>query len=203
MDFPPETPPPASSDRPIEERIAECILAVFDRLEATQRKYGRRKIMDIMKGRYTSATVKNRDYESPVFGALSDFSNRQVEGFLDDLLMQGALSIEGSPLPTLRRNPIGGPALAVRLPFDLGQKSQPAFDPCLYEHLVKIRGAQAKDEGISPFCIVPNRVLMELVARRPADIGQMLKVPGVGEAKALKYGELFLKGIADYRPAST
>jgi ATP-dependent DNA helicase RecQ len=56
-------------------------------------------------------------------------------------------------------------------------------------------------EGVPPFVLLTNRQLAELSRKRPATIAQLREVPGIGEAKAGRYGRDLLALLVP--PAST
>jgi superfamily II DNA helicase RecQ len=50
---------------------------------------------------------------------------------------------------------------------------------------------------VPAYIVFSDKVLLEMVARRPANDGELLDVPGVGPAKLEKYGSAFLAELAD------
>jgi ATP-dependent DNA helicase RecQ len=66
-----------------------------------------------------------------------------------------------------------------------------------YERLRQLRGELAREAGLPAYCVFPDRTLAELARRRPASETELLDIPGVGPAKARKYGERFLAALRD------
>ena len=58
----------------------------------------------------------------------------------------------------------------------------------LKESLVKFRLSQASQKKVPAFMIFSNKVLENLIAARPSTVEELLKVPGIGPAKASEYG---------------
>ena len=62
-------------------------------------------------------------------------------------------------------------------------------DRALYEELRAFRTDKAKELDSPAFVVCSNRTLVEIVLKRPRNIDQLLKIHGIGEVKAEKYGE--------------
>jgi ATP-dependent DNA helicase RecQ len=69
----------------------------------------------------------------------------------------------------------------------------PAENPELFERLRQRRREIAELERVPPYIVFSDAVLHELVRRMPRTEQQLLSVPGIGPAKAQRYGLLFLK----------
>ena len=78
--------------------------------------------------------------------------------------------------------------------------------PC-FEALRAWRNEKAREKGISAYIIGTNRMLAEVVARRPASLEELRDVPGFGPAKIKDYGKGLLELLnssmtATEKPAS-
>lgn len=73
-----------------------------------------------------------------------------------------------------------------------------SYDPALFERLRAQRTALAQAEAVPPYCICNDRTLRDLATCLPADRTALLRIYGIGEAKASKYGEMFLTLIRQY-----
>jgi ATP-dependent DNA helicase RecQ len=62
----------------------------------------------------------------------------------------------------------------------------------LFDQLRVVRRQLADDAGVPAYIVFGDKVLLEMVARRPATMRELLQVPGVGEAKLERYGADFL-----------
>ncbi|NNF38710.1 MAG: HRDC domain-containing protein, partial [Gemmatimonadetes bacterium] len=74
---------------------------------------------------------------------------------------------------------------------DLSPTQQAAF-----ETLRALRKTLADREGVPAYIVFNDRVLQEMVARRPRTEAELLDVPGVGPAKLARYGATFLEAVA-------
>jgi ATP-dependent DNA helicase RecQ len=76
-----------------------------------------------------------------------------------------------------------------------------APDTGLLEQLRAQRTALARAEAIPPYCVFNDHTLREIAIHLPVDRSSLLQIHGVGEAKAAKYGEIFLDLIRDHTTA--
>ena len=63
----------------------------------------------------------------------------------------------------------------------------------LFNTLRQWRGEKSKKEGVPPYIILNNKQLAEVCQRRPQSKYELMKIEGIGKAKAEKYGEDILK----------
>jgi len=63
----------------------------------------------------------------------------------------------------------------------------------LFEQLRAVRRALADEAGVPAYIVFGDKVLLEMVARRPGSPRELLQVSGVGEAKLERYGAAFLE----------
>jgi ATP-dependent DNA helicase RecQ len=69
------------------------------------------------------------------------------------------------------------------------------FDARLFDRLKDVRTRLAKAAQVPPYVIFPNETLEHLARLRPTTMDAGLLVKGIGEVKAEKYLEPFLKAI--------
>ncbi|HEX8832146.1 MAG TPA: HRDC domain-containing protein, partial [Longimicrobium sp.] len=67
----------------------------------------------------------------------------------------------------------------------------------LYGRLKTLRSKLAKEANLPSYCVFPDKTLIELARRRPANDAELLEVPGVGPAKLEKYGAAFLEVLQE------
>ena len=75
----------------------------------------------------------------------------------------------------------------------------PTKDRALFEKLRAKRLELAKAQGVPPYVIFHDRTLAEMAARRPRSAAELAGIPGVGEGKLARYGEVFLEVIGGHR----
>ena len=67
----------------------------------------------------------------------------------------------------------------------------------VFERLRSLRTDLARKAAIPAYCVLSDRTLGELASRLPSDEAELLDVPGIGPAKAAKYGAAFLAALRD------
>lgn len=72
----------------------------------------------------------------------------------------------------------------------------PVGDP-LFDALRTLRRDLAAEAKVPPYVVFHDAVLRAMAADRPATLGEMGTIPGVGEKKLAAYGEAFLHAIRD------
>ena len=74
-----------------------------------------------------------------------------------------------------------------------------AVDEGLMGRLKELRTELAQKQHVPAYVIFSNATLAAMAAQRPRTTGDFLRLPGVGDAKARRYGQAFLKLLAEYR----
>ena len=69
----------------------------------------------------------------------------------------------------------------------------------LYERLRKLRNGLAETQGVPPYVILSNKVLMDLAESRPVTIEEATLLKGIGPAKAKGPLVHFLAEISRWR----
>ncbi len=69
-------------------------------------------------------------------------------------------------------------------------------DRDLFEALRARRRELADEASVPAYIVFGDKVLLEMVARKPASPSELLQVPGVGQAKLERYGDAFLEVLA-------
>ena len=67
----------------------------------------------------------------------------------------------------------------------------------LFDALKALRRTLADEARVPAYIVFGDRVLLEMVSRRPQTHGELLQVPGVGQAKLERYGDAFLELLGD------
>jgi DNA topoisomerase-3 len=70
----------------------------------------------------------------------------------------------------------------------------------LFDELREWRLAEARRRRVPAFRILTDRVLVDICRARPADVDELLDVPGIGPAIARKYGKAILATVSKARP---
>lgn len=68
----------------------------------------------------------------------------------------------------------------------------------LYERLRAVRSELAQKQHVPAYIILSNASLAEMASKCPRTTGDLMRISGVGEARAHRYGQKFLQAIAEY-----
>ncbi|MCK6587178.1 MAG: ATP-dependent DNA helicase [Polyangiaceae bacterium] len=74
-----------------------------------------------------------------------------------------------------------------------GAKSLSARDAALFEALRSYRAGIAKEEGVPPYVIAPDRTLIEVAVLRPRTPEELRSARGMGPGRVASYGDAILK----------
>ena len=96
------------------------------------------------------------------------------------------------PLPSRERE---GPGTKRREGEGAPAPLAPA-DEALWQALRTRRLELAREQAVPPYVIFHDATLLEMVRRRPRDLGALSVIPGIGRSKLDRYGEIFLQVIA-------
>jgi ATP-dependent DNA helicase RecQ len=174
----------------------------------TGESFGAGHLIDILTGTLTDK-VRDRHHDAlPTFGLGRDLSKaewqavfRQMTGrdlIRPDPERQGAFRMTDAARPilrgeeriTLRRDTIrkatSGPVVRVLVAEE---------DAPLLSALKARRRALAEAARVPAYVIFPDRTLIEMAERRPANLDQMAQISGVGAKKLESFGQAFLEVI--------
>jgi ATP-dependent DNA helicase RecQ len=70
-------------------------------------------------------------------------------------------------------------------------------DRPLFEKLRRLRLDMSKKHGVPPYVVFHDKTLVEMAVHRPKNREEFLWINGVGEQKAKRYGDAFLKAIKE------
>ena len=176
-------------------------------------RFGQGVAVKMLTGSRDKNMEKFRLHRLSTYGLLADYTQEQVEKWVQELTALGLIKQEQTVLgeksyPVLVLTPEGREAMRKReaLPLSPSPAQRKAeekpleeeFDKTLFEDLRKLRMQLARKEGLPPYSIFHDRTLREMATRRPANPREMLEVVGVGEITFRKYGRFFLDLISSY-----
>jgi ATP-dependent DNA helicase RecQ len=158
----------------------------------------------------------------PTFGALRGWREADAVELLRRLADLGALRVGPPPYPTVDITRRGVEAMRGEAPLtvpDPRPGARPAAptghdgagtpategmspaDEVTFRRLKAWRAEQARERGVPAYVIFHDRTLAEIARRRPAGPADLLRVPGVGDAKLAMWGDAVLRVVAGGSPA--
>jgi ATP-dependent DNA helicase RecQ len=93
--------------------------------------------------------------------------------------------------------------IAVPPPRKRGSRRRLSDGPAdpLFEALRERRRAIAAEAGVPPYVVFHDSTLRGIAAARPASLGELAQVQGVGEAKLARYGDAMLDALRTHEEA--
>ncbi|MFH8795727.1 DNA helicase RecQ [Streptomyces sp. NPDC017941] len=199
---------------------AQKVLSTIVRLQRERgQKFGAGQIIDILLGRRTAKIIQFDHDQLSVFGIGEELGEGEWRGVVRQLLAQGLLAVEGE-YGTLVLTEASGTVLGRRREVPLrkepkkaavarsGAKGErkaraaaavaelPEEAVPVFEALRAWRAAQAREQGVPAYVIFHDATLREIATARPASVGELGGIGGVGEKKLATYGEGVLEVVA-------
>lgn len=180
----------------------------------TGQRFGAGHLIDLLRGKITERIQQLGHDRLPTFGVGVDLDEAGWRSVFRQLLAAGLLHADAQAFGALKLTDAARPVLKGESPLYLRRQratksapvkrhkakmSPPLAHPAsftLFDMLRAWRAEQAKAQGVPAYVILHDKTLRELAARHPASTNELLNVPGIGQAKAERYGTDLLKIIA-------
>ena len=200
---------------------AQMILSCVVRVRETLGYYvGKTLIVQTLRGSRDRRLLQLGLDRLSTYGLMRKHSAEKVLAMLDRLEEAGYLRTNAQHFtlePTAAANGVlfGGEKVAMPVHLEPAaqsgekkrrRKSAAASAPTtgtddLFAALKAERTRLAAAEGVPAYVVFSNATLADMAAKAPHTMENFLEVSGVGEIKAARYGEAFLKAIAAYEKA--
>lgn len=185
----------------IAQKIISCISQVNER-------FGMSYIADVLYGSKNKKITGNRHDTITTYGIGKEYSKKQWQAFIRELIQLDYLKLEGDRYPIVKIAQKFRDTLSEQERVLLTEPTENApakqkdiegdFDLGLFEILRSLRKKLADDEGMPPYIIFHDLSLKAMATYFPQSLLDFRKISGVGESRLEKYGELFIKEITDY-----
>ena len=174
-------------------------------------------LVQMLRGSRDKNTLNRGLDRLPTYGIMKDTPPARMRQYLDALEEQGYVVSAGDEYPVLRlgapagevlfrgrtvtmteRRPAPRPAPPAGRP---ARRPQPAGADAdsLLDRLKALRNQLAQRQHLPAYVIFTNASLTEMAEKRPRTTGDFLRISGVGDARARRYGMEFLRVIAEYQ----
>jgi ATP-dependent DNA helicase RecQ len=180
----------------------------------TGQRFGAAHLTDILLGNKNERILSLRHDRLKTFGAGQELSPKEWRSVYRQLLAAGMLSVNigkisgygltekswsvlrGEKKVRLRKDPrLIGHKKAGKTSIRPGPDLTDDSARQLFEKLRRLRLDFSKKLGVPPFVIFHDKTLKEMASFKPSSHGEFLQINGVGERKAEKFGDAFLKAI--------
>ncbi len=185
----------------------------------TGQRFGAGHIIDLLVGKGTARMAEFGHDQLPTFGVGADLDATTWREVARQLVAQGLLSVDSQAYGALRVTAAAEPVLRGNTRLDLRRSTaKPAgraarrrsrsagagaaaavslsgADADLFEVLRAERKSIADEQGVPAYVVFHDATLREIATRRPDTTEKLLDVPGIGAAKAERYGERILAAV--------
>jgi ATP-dependent DNA helicase RecQ len=202
-------------------RVWDGLVAAQKALSAvfrTGQRFGVAHLVDVLLGRMTDRVRQFGHDKLKTFGIGTELGKREWQSVFRQLVAQGHLAVDVEGHGGLHLTPSapgvlrGETAVAFRGdPVAMPEKTRAKAagsgvldgalapgDEALWQALRALRLDLARAQGMPPYVIFHDTTLVEMVRRRPGDLAELSRIPGVGHSKLDRYGTRFLAVIALY-----
>lgn len=180
-------------------------------LEAKE-KFPMKHLVNIIIGRPTQELKNHKHHELEIFGEGKDkdknYWNSLIrQGIIENYIVKdieeyGALRLTKDGRDFIK-DPVTFEIVADRdyneTEVDGGDSAGKAvMDPVLLKMLKDLRKKMAAEKKVPPFVIFQDPSLEDMATQYPINIKELGNITGVGQGKANKFGEVFVKAIRQY-----
>ena len=202
-------------DGPVSDEEQLLVRKVLSCVARVDGAFGRKRIALCLGGSDAREVVDAGLHKLSTFGVLRGRPVPWILDLLGTLEAAGLVMAEGDDYPCLRLTRAGREVMHDRVRMSMAlpsDRTRPAakksrasevtaaegpFDGALFERLRSLRAKLAADERLPAYCVFHDRTLAALARDRPATLGELAAVPGVGPTKLAKYGAAFLAVLRD------
>ena len=192
------------------QMILSCVIRVKENLGYF---VGKMLIIQTLRGSKDKRLLDLGLNRLSTYGLMNKMTAEQVHTLIDFLELEGYLHINSlhstlEPTPTassvlFKGKKVFMPVRTVSASFttekDIRQTELSSGSKevdKLFAVLKAVRTQIAQQENIPAYIVFSNATLMDMAVKAPRTMAEFLDVSGVGETKAARYGEVFLKAIA-------
>ena len=173
--------------------------------------FGRGRIVQMLVGSKSQEILRARLHELKTYGLLKKEGTAYLNALARSLTEGGLIVTQMGEYPLVTLTPRGEQVMkgktsyALEWPSEGGAASRPdgvdledlGFDARLYDRLKDVRTRLAKAQQVPAYVVFSNETLEYLARLRPTTMDAGLLVKGIGEAKAEKFLEPFLRVIRE------
>jgi ATP-dependent DNA helicase RecQ len=181
----------------------------------TGERFGAGHLIDLLLGKETEKAVQFGHTRLSVFGVGKDLDKKQWASLFRQLVAAKIVTVDVEGYGAYKLNPNSWAVLKegqkVWLREEakaIGKTKQTRYstqtkttvpsnsgpmDPNLFEALRALRLKLAKEQRLPPYVVFHDSALREMASRRPSTLNEFAQIPGVGEAKLKRYGQVFLE----------
>lgn len=189
------------------------LCAIIETVEAVKEKFKAEQIIDILLGKNTTTVKTFHQEELEVYGCLKGADARSLASIVRQAVIGGYLDKDIENFGLLKVTKKGKHFLAHPTSFKVVEDNEfnddeeeiimksgasCAVDPELYNILKDLRKKIAKKFELPPYVIFQDPSLEAMATTYPITLEELQNIPGVGNGKAKRYGEEFVRVIKQH-----
>ena len=193
------------------QKILSCV-------KRTRERYGVKTVIDTLRGCKTEKLIRLGLNEQSTYGIMSDTREDRLRAIIRFLVLNEYLYITNDEYPVAKLGTKANEILLEKKVLEMkiikeqenkSKKSKSKktksklglniLDEELFDLLRELRSKIAQEQGVPAFVVFSNASLTDMCIGLPRTEDEFLEVNGVGQTKLDRYGEQFLKVIADYQ----
>ena len=181
----------------------------------TEQRFGLGYVIDVLRGSKAQRVLDNGHDGLTVHGLGQTKPKPYWSQLADALIKHGHLSLTADEYRTAHLTPGSMAVLKGEKPFEYAQSRAVAdrkfrtssksaavedipltdADHELFEELRTLRRKLATDQNVPPYVVFGDQSLRAMARNRPTTDAEFLQIPGVGQTKLKRYGEVFMDVI--------
>ena len=186
------------------QKIMSCVAR-------TGQRYGKKVICDVLRGSKNERLISARLSRQSTYGIMADCTEKRLRDIIEHLCENGYMTDEGDEYPILRLTPKSRGVLTgsetLRMMLEIPQKKKASSaksaalspaDEKLLTALKELRKSLAMRQSVPAYVVFSDATLMDMCRIKPKTRDEFMEVSGVGQRKAIRYGEVFLATIAEF-----
>ncbi len=181
----------------------------------TGQKFGVGYLADVLMGKLTDRVKQWEHDQLKTFGVGKDLNKNQWSAIFRQLVAAGHLTVDleghgGLKLNKASMSILKGeqqvffreqPKVKATGKQATDKSSRGTLQPDdedLWQALREKRLILSKDQNVPPYVIFHDTTLLQMVAKKPRSLREFANLPGVGDTKLERYGQIFIDVIADF-----
>ncbi len=194
------------------KKVNDEVITVIKLIQHTKEQYRTKDLVAYITGKENNLLRSHKVIENKLFGCGKEkdsvFWNSLIRHLLVNKLVEKNIESYGVlKLNDISLNYLNEPTdfyISENHKYDskktisISSGSKPINDKGLFKILVSERKRIAKHKNIPPYVIFQESSLEEMSLKYPINNEELRNINGVGEGKAKKFGDSFLKIISDY-----
>jgi ATP-dependent DNA helicase RecQ len=177
--------------------------------QLTNQRFGMVHLIDVLVGKKAPTVLRHAHDRLRVFGSGTDISRKVWETVFRQLLSQGFLRYEATGFGALRCTEhavsvlkgeekviFPGEGQSIRQARAIIRPLPSRYDPKreqLFQALRERRSALARANKLSDKDILSDAALAEVIRQRPRNKAELVRIPGVGDMRARRFGDEILE----------